>query len=47
MMNDGYLYDWLSKANEVNSNSPMLAQTCYAVRKDNLNVLTLELEYMN
>lgn len=47
MMNDGYLYDWLSKANEVNSNSPMLAQTCYAVRKDNLNVLTLKLEYMN
>lgn len=47
MMNDGYLYDWLSKANKINSNSPMLAQTCYAVRKDNLNVLTLELEYMN
>lgn len=47
MMNDGYLYNWLSKANEINSNSPTLAQTCGVVRKDNLNVLTLGLEYMN
>lgn len=47
MMNDGYLYNWLTKANEINSNSPMLAQTCYVVRKDNLGVLTLQLDYMN
>lgn len=47
MMNDGYLYNWLTKANEINGYSPKLAESCYVYRKDELGVLTVELEYVD
>lgn len=47
MMNDGYLYNWLTKANEINGYSPRLAESCYVYRKDELGVLTVELEYVD
>ena len=47
MMNDGYLYNWFSEANEINYDSPKLAETCYVYRKDDLGVLTVELEYVD
>ena len=47
MMNDGYLYNWFSEANEINGYSPKLAESCYVYRKDELGVLTVELEYVD
>lgn len=47
MMNDGYLYNWISEANEINGYSPRLAESCYVYRKDELGVLTVELEYVD
>ena len=47
MMNDGYLYNWVSEANEINGYSPRLAESCYVYRKDELGVLTVELEYVD
>lgn len=47
MMNDGYLYNWVSEANEINGYSPRLAESCYVYRKDELGVLTAELEYVD
>ena len=46
-MNDGYLYNWISEANEINGYSPRLAESCYVYRKDELGVLTVELEYVD
>ena len=46
IMNDGYLYNWVSEANEINGYSPRLAESCYVYRKDELGVLTVELEYV-
>ena len=47
IMNDGYLYNWVSEANEINGYSPRLAESCYVYRKDELGVLTVELEYVD
>lgn len=47
MMNDGYLYNWISEANEINGYSPRLAERCYVYCKDELGVLTVELEYVD
>lgn len=47
IMNDGYLYNWVSEANEINGYSPRLAERCYVYRKDELGVLTVELEYVD
>lgn len=47
IMNDGYLYNWISEANEINGYSPKLAESCYVYRKDELGVLTVELEYVD
>ena len=47
MMNDGYLYNWVSEANDINGYSPRLAESCYVYRKDELGVLTVELEYVD
>ena len=47
MMNDGYLYNWFSEANEINGYSPKLAESCYVYRKDELGVLTVELKYVD
>ena len=47
IMNDGYLYNWISEANEINGYSPRFAESCYVYRKDELGVLTVELEYVD
>ena len=36
-----------SEANEINGYSPRLAERCYVYRKDELGVLTVELEYVD
>ena len=35
------------EANEINGYSPRLAESCYVYRKDELGVLTVELEYVD
>lgn len=47
IVQDGYLSDWLSKANDINSSSPCLNVACYVYRKDRLSAVTMALEYVN
>jgi len=43
---EGYMYEWIEKANKVNDNSPEINPECKVYKKDKINVLTIELTYM-
>lgn len=43
---DGYLYEWIEKANQKNDYSPEINPECKVYKKDELNVITIELTYI-
>jgi transglutaminase/protease-like cytokinesis protein 3 len=44
---NGYMYDWLTKANQINSDSPKLNDTCNMLYDEKSNLITFQLEYIN
>ena len=44
---NGYMYDWLTKANQINSDSPKLNDTCNMFYDEKSNLITFQLEYIN
>ena len=44
---NGYMYDWLTKANQINSDSPKLNDTCNMHYDEKSNLITFQLEYIN
>ena len=42
-----YMYDWLTKANQINSDSPKLNDTCNMLYDEKSNLITFQLEYIN
>ena len=45
ILNDGYMYGWIEKANEQNGYQPELRTDCLVYKKENIGVLTMKLEY--
>ncbi len=45
ILNDGYMYSWIEKANEQNSYQPELSTSCLVYKKAEIGVLTMKLEY--
>ena len=43
---NGYMYDWLTKANQINSDSPKLNDTCNMLYDEKSNLITFQLEYI-
>ena len=44
---NGYMHDWLTKANQINSDSPKLNDTCNMLYDEKSNLITFQLEYIN
>ncbi len=44
---NGYMYDWLTKANQINSDSPKLNDTCNMLYDEKSSLITFQLEYIN
>ena len=44
---NGYMYDWLTKANQINSDLPKLNDTCNMLYDEKSNLITFQLEYIN
>lgn len=44
---NGYMYDWLTKANQINSDSPKLNDNCNMLYDEKSNLITFQLEYIN
>ena len=44
---NGYMYDWLTKAHQINSDSPKLNDTCNMLYDEKSNLITFQLEYIN
>ena len=43
---DGYLYEWIEKANQLNDYSPQLEPGCKVYNKEEKNAVTIELTYI-
>ncbi len=46
LINNGYLAEWIDKANDLNGDSPMLSNTCYVYKKEKLRVVTFAMTYI-
>lgn len=46
LLYDGYMYDWIEKANDKNGYFPELDPQCSVYKKEDINVITVELIYL-
>lgn len=45
ILNDGYMYEWISNANNQNNNSPELNEECNVYSDESIRVVTVQLAY--
>ena len=46
LLNEGYISEWIDKANQVNSNNPQLDAQCYVYKSEVQKIITIELKYL-